>query len=83
MKNLEILFRVTEVNGGSIFLKNRNTFYSNLRTYRGRGRTENFFAVTNYNFHYWSLLKEPPPKGASNKTGKSTCLPLNSSTINT
>ena len=70
MKNLEILFRVTEVNGGSIFLKNRNTFYSNLRTYRGRGRTENFFAVTNYNFHYGSLLKEPPPKALATKQAR-------------
>lgn len=57
IEDLEIWFRVTDINVKKYFHKEK-TFYSNLRAYRSRGGRGNFFTVTNYNFHYWSLLKE-------------------------
>lgn len=53
----EIWFRVIEVSVGNI-LNKKHFIQISGPTKEGKERGD-FLIVTTYNFHYWSLLKEP------------------------
>lgn len=57
IEGLEFRFRVTRVNVGNISL---NIFFIQMsKPTKVRVGRRDFFTVIAFNFHYWSLLKEP------------------------